>query len=111
MLDGLSLTGRGALRDGPTHEDDEFLDAGALEVAEVADVGGVGEDDRVGSVRVDLQHQQGCDLHDPSPSFDGSMDRRTRNLRRVFEFEFEIEMGIPANFGAFEEEDDDPVSI
>lgn len=57
MLDGLPLTGRGALSDGPTHEDDEFLDAGTLEVAEMADVGGVGEDDRVGPVRVDLQHQ------------------------------------------------------
>lgn len=57
MLDGLPLTGRGALSDGPTHEDDEFLDAGTLEVAEMADVGGVGEDDRVGPVWVDLQHQ------------------------------------------------------
>lgn len=63
MLDGLALAGRGPLGDGPAHEDDEFPDAGPLEVAEVADVRRVGQDDRVGSLRVAFQHQQPRDLH------------------------------------------------
>lgn len=63
MLDGLALAGRGPLGDGPAHEDDEFPDAGPLEVAEVADVRRVGQDDRVGSLGVAFQHQQPRDLH------------------------------------------------
>lgn len=63
MLDGLTLTGRGPFGDGAANEDDEFLDAGPLEVAEMAGIGGVGQYDRVGSFRIALEDQQGRDLH------------------------------------------------
>lgn len=64
VLNGLALVGRGALPYGPAHEDDEFFDAGPLEVAEVAHVRSVCEDHRIGrSVRVAFQHQQRRDLH------------------------------------------------
>lgn len=57
MLDGLTLTGRGPFGDGAANEDDEFLDAGPLEVAEMAGIGGVGQYDRVGSFRIALEDQ------------------------------------------------------
>ena len=63
MLDGLSLTLRGAFGDGAADEDDELLDAGPLEEAEMAGVGGVGQYDRVGSFRAALEDQQRRDLH------------------------------------------------
>lgn len=63
MLDGLTLSGWGPFGNGATDEDDELLDAGPLEVAEVTGIGGVGQNDRVGFVRVALEDQQGRDLH------------------------------------------------
>ena len=47
MLDGLALAGGSAFGDGAENEDDKLFDAGSLEVAEVGDVGGVGEDDGI----------------------------------------------------------------
>lgn len=44
VLDGLALAGRRPLGDGAGDEEDELLGRVSLEVAEVADVGGVGED-------------------------------------------------------------------
>lgn len=63
MLDGLSLRRRSAFGDGATDEEDEFLDAGPLKVAEVADIQSIRKENRVGSVRVALENQQRRDLH------------------------------------------------
>lgn len=64
VLNGLALVGRGTFPYGPAHEDDEFSDAGPLEVAEMAHVRSVCEDHRIGwSIRVAFQHQQRRDLH------------------------------------------------
>lgn len=38
VLNGLALGGRGTAGDGASDEEDEFFDAGPLEIAEVADV-------------------------------------------------------------------------
>lgn len=45
MLDRLALVRGGSFGDSSTDEDDEFSDSGPLEVAELADVGGIREDD------------------------------------------------------------------
>lgn len=63
VLDGLSLRGRGASGNSATDEDDEFLNAGPLEVSEMADIRSIGQIYRVGSIRVALQNQQRGDLH------------------------------------------------
>ncbi|KAF7838166.1 glycerophosphodiester phosphodiesterase GDPDL7-like [Senna tora] len=42
---------RGALSDGATNENDELLDAGTLEVAEVAYIGSIRQYNRIGSIR------------------------------------------------------------
>ena len=63
MLDGLTLALWGAFGDGATHEDDELLDAGALEVPEVAHVQSVRQNHRIRTLTGAFQHQQSCDLH------------------------------------------------
>ena len=63
MLDGLALGRRGAAGDSATDEDDELLDARSLEIAEVRDVGGVGEDDGIRGFGSGLEDEQGGDLH------------------------------------------------
>lgn len=70
MLNGLALAGRGALGDGAGDEEDELLGGGALEVAEVAHVGGVGEHHRVRRRRGGgrgiagaFEDEERCDLH------------------------------------------------
>ena len=71
VLDGLTLARLGALRDGSGDEDDELAGGGALEVAEVADVGGVGQHDGLllptsgggGGIAGGFEHQQRRDLH------------------------------------------------
>lgn len=63
MLDGLALALRGAFGNRATHKNDELLDAGALEVAEVAYLGSIRQYHRIGSIRVAFKHQQSCDLH------------------------------------------------
>ena len=47
VLNGLALARGRALGDGASDEEDELLGGRPLEVAEVADVGGVSEDHRI----------------------------------------------------------------
>jgi len=70
VLDGLAAAGGGAEGDGAGDEDDELAGGGALEVAEVADVGGVGQHDGLllptsggGGIAGGFEHQQRRDLH------------------------------------------------
>jgi hypothetical protein len=74
VLDGLALARRSALRDSPGDEDDELPGGVALEVAEVADVRGVGQHQRLrarpaagrGGTRAGgrrLQYQERRNLH------------------------------------------------
>lgn len=63
VLDGLALSLGGALGDGATDEDDKLLDAGTLEIAEVAYIGRIRKYYRIGSIRDTFKHQQSCDLH------------------------------------------------
>lgn len=63
MLNRLTLARRGAFGDGAADEDDEFLDAGPLEIPEVAHVRRIRQNDRVGSFRLAFQDQQSRDLH------------------------------------------------
>lgn len=63
MLYGLALALRGATGDGATDEDDELLDAGTLEVTEVADVGSVRQNNGIGTLTCAFKHQQCRDLH------------------------------------------------
>ena len=71
MLDGLAAAGGGAEGDGAGDEDDELAGGGSLEVAEVADVGGVGQHDGLllptsgggGGIAGGFEHQQRRDLH------------------------------------------------
>lgn len=63
MLNGLTLSLRGAISDGSTYEDDEFLDARALEVTEVAYVQSVCQNHRIRTLTGAFQHQQTRDLH------------------------------------------------
>jgi len=63
VLYGLALALRGAFGDGSTDKDDELLDAVALEIAEVANVGSVRENHGIGTFTCAFKHQQRCDLH------------------------------------------------
>lgn len=71
MLDGLAAARGGAEGDGAGDEEDELAGGGALEVAEVADVGGVGQHDGLllpgggggGGTAWGFEHQQRRDLH------------------------------------------------
>lgn len=63
MLYGLALALRSATGDCTTNENDEFLNAGTLEVAEVADIGSVCQNHRIGSLARAFKHQQRRDLH------------------------------------------------
>lgn len=63
VLDRLTLAGRCSFGDSTPDEDDEFLDAGPLKIPEVAHIGGVRQNDRVGSFRLALQDEQSRDLH------------------------------------------------
>lgn len=72
MLDGLALAGGRALGDGAGDEEDELLGGRPLEVPEMADVGGVGEDHGIRPGRGGgggvagtgvLQHEEGSNLH------------------------------------------------
>lgn len=63
MLNRLALGGWGTLGDGASDENYELLDAGPLEVAEMAHVRRVRQYDRIRPFRDALQHQQGRDLH------------------------------------------------
>ena len=74
MLDRLALAGLGALGDGAGDEDDELPGGAALEEAEVADVRGVGQHERLGALPAAgggapgapgrrLQHDERRDLH------------------------------------------------
>lgn len=62
MLNGLALTGEGTFSDGARDKDDEFLDAGSLEITETTYIGSVGKYYRVGPFLA-LDYQQRCDLH------------------------------------------------
>lgn len=73
MLYGLALARKGSLGNGASDEEDKFLGSATLEVSEMANIGCVGQQQRITSPRrrrrrrrsrrVRLQHQQGCDLH------------------------------------------------
>ena len=57
VLDGLALALRGAFGDGATHEDDELLDAGTLEVSEVAYVRSIRQYHWIRSILAAFQNQ------------------------------------------------------
>lgn len=63
VLDGLTLALRGAFGYGATHEDDELLHAGTLEVTEVAYIWSVTQNHRIRTLTRAFKHQQSRDLH------------------------------------------------
>ena len=64
MLDGLALAWRGPLGDGAADEENELPSGAALEIAKVADIGGVSEHDGVaGGLGIRFQDEQRSDLH------------------------------------------------
>lgn len=63
MLDGLALARRGPFSDGPTHENNEFLNAGPLEKPEIAEIRRGGQNDGIGALRGVFDHHQRRDFH------------------------------------------------
>lgn len=63
MLDGLALPRRRPFSDGAADEDDEFLNAGALEKPEAAEIRSAGQNNGIGTLGVVFHHHQRRDLH------------------------------------------------